>query len=200
MENAGSRTQIYLAWFSFHLILVLCVCVRDTSSLIADGYTSLPASLQTYGEKIEYVAQGILAESLPARNPWRQMECIYQNLAGIELGYAFFAPAVPNSFKLVFEIHYPDGRIEYDLPHVREDAAGSRLTRVLDEIGRLEYEPLREMIIKMLAYHAWQAHPGATKIRAIFGFIQVPSPTEFRQGDKEKYRFMYAYDLSFDRP
>ena len=180
-----------------HLILVLAVCTRDTAALIADGFTSLPSSSRPYGQAIERAAEFVLGQRLPARNPFRQAVTIYLNLAGIELGYGFFAPAVPNSFKLVFEIHYPDGRVEYDLPRVREGAGGSRLTRYLDQIGRIEYEPLREMMVKMLTYHAWQQHPGASHIRAVFGFIQLPSPSEFRRGQKETYRFMYAYDFSF---
>jgi len=197
LEKPRLRRQIYLAWFLVHFILILTVCTRDTFSLIADGFTSLPASLESYGETIEKAAAAILGQRLSVRNPLCQGETIYQNVAGIELGYGYFAPAVPNSFKLVFEIHYPDGRVEYDLPHVREGAGGSRLIRYLEQIGRLEYEPLREMMMKMLAYGVWREHPDAIKTRAIFGFIQVPSPAEARRGQKETYRFMYAYDFSF---
>jgi hypothetical protein len=191
--------RVYLAWFFVHFLLIVTVCTRDTFSLIADGFTFLPDSFKKDGDKGEKVARLILGEGLPIHQPLRQAETIYQHAAGIELGYGFFAPGVPNSFKLLFEIHYPDGRVEYDLPHVRQGAGGSRLIRFLEEIGRLEYEPLREMILKMLAYSAWREHPGATNIRAVFGFIQLPTPTEARRGKSEIYRFMYAYDFVFDQ-
>lgn len=139
----------------------------------------------------------MLGQKLPVHHALRQGVILYQNAAGIELGYGYFAPAVPNSCKLVFEIHYPGGRVEYDLPRAADGAGGSRLVRFLDQIGRLEYKPLREMMLKMLVYNAWQKHPAASSIRAVFGFIQLPTPAEVRRGQNETYRFMYAYDFSF---
>ena len=46
------------------------------------------------------------------------------NIAGIETGYGYFAPNVPGGYRLVFELHYPDGRVEYELPSVSSAAAG----------------------------------------------------------------------------
>jgi hypothetical protein len=161
--------------------------------------TWLPDSGREYADRGEDVAEVFLGQKLPPRHALRQAATVYQNAAGIELGYGFFAPAVPNSCKLVFELHYPDGRIDYDLPRAHEGAGGSRLVRFLDQIGRLEYEPLRETMLEMLVHRAWQKHPGASSIRAVFGFIQLPTPAEVRRGQHETYRFMYAYDFSLRR-
>ena len=191
------QLRLYLACFFIHFLLIVSVCIRDTSSLVADGFTSLPDSFKKYGEIGKKASGIVLGDTLPIHHPTRQAETIYLNAGGIELGYSFFAPAIPSSFKLVFEIHYPDRHVEYDLPHVREGAGGSRLVRYLEQIGRLEYEPLREMMLKMLAYRAWQEHPNATSIRAVFGFIQLPSPAEARKGKTETYRVLYAYDFGF---
>ncbi len=84
-----------------------------------------------------------------------------------------------------------------DLPHVSGAATGLRLTSLLDRIGRSQYEPLRELMLKMLAYSIWREHPDAITIRAVFGYVDVPSAVELNEGKKESYNFLYAYDFSF---
>jgi hypothetical protein len=188
-----------LACFTVHFLLILGVCSRETFSLLADGYTGLPASLQNYGAKAEAVVATALGEGLSAPNPLRQGIVVYQNASGIDVGYGFFAPSVPNSYKLVFEIHYPNGEIEYDLPRVSDAAAGAAVSTLLDQIGRIHYEPLREILLKMLAYSKWREHPNASMIRVVFGFVRVRSPAEVRLGKQTTYQFMYAYDFNFHR-
>jgi hypothetical protein len=180
-----------------HFLLILGVCTRETLSLLADGYTGLPASLQNYAAKAEAIVTAAFGEDLAARNPLRQGIVIYQNASGIDVGYGFFAPSVPNSYKLVFEIHYPNGEVEYDLPRVSDAAGGAAMSSLLSQIGRMRYDPLREMVLKMLTYSEWREHPNASMIRAVFGFVRVPSPAEIHLGKQTTYQFMYAYDFSF---
>lgn len=104
---------------------------------------------------------------------------------------------MPNSYKLVLELHYPDSRMEYEVPRVQTPSAGARLTNVYDIIGRTDYSPLRVTMLKMLSYSVWKNHPEATSIRAVFGFIREPTPDEFKHGVRESYEFLYAYDFSF---
>jgi hypothetical protein len=191
------KRRIYLACFTFHFLLILGVCTRDTLSLLANGYTDLPASLQNFGTKAEAIVAAALGESLTARNPLRQGIVIYQNASGIDVGYGFFAPSVPNSYKLVFEIHYPNGEVEYDLPRVNDVAGGAAVSSLLNQIGRMRYDPLRKMALKMLTYSEWREHPNASIIRVVFGFVGVPSPTDVRLGKQTTYQFLYAYDFSF---
>ena len=75
--------------------------------------------------------------------------------AGIDTGYGFFAPAVPNSSKLVFEITYADGHREYELPVVSGNAAGLRLCTLLSQLPRMHYESARELVMRMVAYSVW---------------------------------------------
>ena len=89
----------------------------------------------------------------------RQSLTAYLHAAGVEGGYGFFAPAVPDSYKVVFELHHGDGRIDYDLPRVSGRATGMRLTTLLDYIGRTQYEPLRELMLKNLAYSSTRRIP-----------------------------------------
>jgi hypothetical protein len=121
----------------------------------------------------------------------------YLNTTGIDAGYSYFAPNVPNSYKIVFELHYPDGHTEFELPTVSGRATGLRLATLLDVMAETEYEPLRSMMIKMLAYSVWQEHSEALNVRAVFGYVDLPTPSEFRQGRKQSYHALFAYDLDF---
>ena len=164
---------------------------------MAAGYTSLPKFLETYWWKVEAVSTEALGQTLSLSNPLRQSVSAYINATGIEGGYGFFAPSVPDSYKLVLELHYPDGRVEYELPRVSDTAAGVRVATLLDQLGRTGYDQMREIMIKMLAYSVWQDHPDATVVRAVFGFVALPSIEEAKQGKTESYHFLYAYDFSF---
>ena len=192
-----SRRRPYLAGFCFHFALIFLVSCRATLSILARGHTDLPSSLDRYWQKAEVVVTAALAGTLGITNPVREALNAYLNSAGIEGGYGFFAPHVPNSTKVVFELHFKDGRIEYELPRVRTDAAGHRLGGLLDMIRGTDYEPLRELMLKMLAYSVWREHPDATTIRAVFGSIDVPSAAEFERGKRESYNFICAYDFRF---
>ena len=142
------------------------------------------------------VADATLGQHLAASNPIRQTLATYLHIAGIEAGYGYFAPNVPGSYKLVFELHYPDGRVEYELPSVSSAAAGLRIAGLLDKIGRTQYDVLREHLVKMLALSIWREHPEVKTIRAVFGSIRLPSVSEFERGKRESYEFLYAYDFS----
>jgi hypothetical protein len=192
-----SRRRLYLAAFFFHFALIFTISCRATLSILARGHTDLPSSLDKFWREGEVIATAALGGALAVSNPVRQTLTAYVHSAGIEGGYAFFAPRVPNSAKLVFELHFNDGRIEYELPHVRADAVGLRLSELLDTIRATDYEPLRELLLKMLAYSIWQEHPDVTSIRAVLGYIDVPSPAEFNSGKRESYNLICAYDFGF---
>jgi len=97
----------------------------------------------------------------------------------------------------VFELEYPDGHTELELPQVGGKATGLRLATLLDFIAETEYEPLRAMMVKMLAYAVWQEHSEAVKARAVFGYVDLPTPAEFKHGKKESYHTLFAYDIDF---
>jgi hypothetical protein len=164
--------------------------------LVAHGPTIFPSSFRSYSDKAEGVVSALLCQPLAASNPVRQTLATYLHIAGIETGYSYFAPNVPASYKLVFELHYSDGRIEYELPQVNSTAAGLRVAGLLDKIGRTPYDALRELLVKMLAQSIWRQHPEAKTIRAVFGSTRLPSLSEFEHGKRESCDFLYAYDFS----
>ena len=185
-----------MAVFFIHFALILAGAIGELTWLIGNGYTVLPPFAENFGKKGEWLTETALGRSLPVSNPVRQSLTAYIQAAGIDGGYAFFAPNVPNSYKTVFEIHYPNGEVEYDLPHISRTASAVRLSVLLDYIGRAKHDALREVLLKMLTYPIWRAHPSAIRIRTIFGYIDEPTATEASLGQKESYEVMYAYDFT----
>jgi hypothetical protein len=163
---------------------------------VAEGPTIFPDSFKSFFHKSEIIVSAALGQHLAASNPIRQTLATYVHLAGIEAGYGYFAPNVPGSYRLVFELHYPDGRVEYELPSVRSDAAGLRIAGLLDTIGRTPYDVLREHLLKALARSVFREHREVKTVRAVFGSIRLPTVSQFEHGQRESYEFLYAYDFS----
>jgi hypothetical protein len=167
---------------------------------MAQGDTLLPRSWDAGLGRAETLVSTALGERLKPSSLYRQAVAFYTVSAGIETGYGFFAPNVASSHKLVFEIRYPDGRVEYELPRVGGAATGLRLTLLFDNIARARYELLRETMCKMMAFSVWRDHPGASVIRVVFGLVNPPSITDFERGEKESYEVLFAYDFTFPAP
>lgn len=198
-ESSHAKRHVYLAWFLLHGLLIITISSREIFWLIAHRLTILPTSFSSTARKLESIASTALAQNLASSNPVRRAFLTYLHVAGIERGYGYFAPNVPGSYKLVFELHYPDGTVEYELPEVRSTAAELRLASLLDEIGRTRNDALREYLVKTLAGPVWREHPEAKTIRAIFGLRNFPDIHEFQRGARESYEFLYAYDFSLMR-
>ena len=190
------QKPVYLACFLLHFLLIVTVCSRETLWLIARGLTIFPSSFKSYAPIAGTEVATVTGQNLATSNPLRRVLGTYLHIAGIERGYGYFAPNIPAGYKLIFELHYPDGKVAYRLPRVHSAAAGLRLAGLLDEIGRTRSDPLREYLVKMLARPVWREHPGATTITAVFGSINLPSANEFEHGARESYQFLYAYDFS----
>jgi hypothetical protein len=178
-----------------HFLLAVWVSCLGTLQAVADGPTLLPSSFRKFSKDAERIFSVALRQDVTASSPVREAIVTYLHFAGIEAGYGYFAPNVPGSYKLVFELHYPDGRVEYELPSVSGEAAGLRVAGLLDSIGRTPYDTLREILVKRLAQSIWRKHPDVQSVRAIFGSVGLPSVNEFEHGKRKYYEFLYAYDF-----
>ena len=190
------RSRLCVAWLALQLLLIVSLAGRDTLRSVAEGPTILPALLKSSSEKAEAVLSTALGQRLPVSNPYREALATYANLAGIEVGYGYFGPNVPGSYKLTFALHYPDGHIEYVLPQVNSPADGLRVSRLLDEIGQTNYDTLREILVRMLAESVWRQHPVAKTVRAVFESIRLPRLNEFQHGERESYEVLYTYEFT----
>jgi len=189
------RKRVCVAWLAVQLLLIVSFAARDTLRSIAEGPTILPPSLKSSSQKAERVVSTAFGHRLPTTNPYREAVATYVNLAGIEVGYGYFGPNVPGTYKLTFALQYPDGHIEYELPYVSSAAAGLRVSRLLDEIGQTKYDTLREILVKMLAQSVWREHPEVKAVQAVFESIKLPRLNEFEHGKRESHQVLYTYDF-----
>jgi len=188
--------RIHAIWFLVHFSLVAAVCLAGMFSLVAEGTTMLPSALEKYARKAELIAAFILGKEAAGSNPVRQGIATYLHAAGIQAGYSFFAPNIPGYHKLTLELYYADGRVEYESPRVSGKAAGLRLDSLLDRLADNRYEPLREVVVKMLAFSIWRERPDVKKIRATFGAVTAPGISDFERGKGESFQPMFSYDFS----
>ena len=188
--------RVYVAWFGIHFFLITAVCFAGLFSLIAEGATILPSALDTCARKAELFAAWLLGKQAGAASPVRRTIATYLHAAGIQSGYTFFAPNIPGYHKLIFELTYQDGRIEYESPHVSSRAAPLRIDSLLNRLADNRYEPLREVVVKMLALSIWRERPDVKKIRATFGSVSPPSISDFEHGKGESFQPLFSYDFS----
>src|SRR5213080_1711037 len=188
--------RVYVAWFVVHFCLITAVCFAGIFSLVAEGTTMLPSALQKRARKAELIAALVLGKEAAASSPARQGIATYLHAAGIQAGYTFFAPNVPGYHRLTLELFYDDGRVEYESPRLRSKAAGLRLDSLLDRLAEERYEPIREVLVKMLAFSVWRQHPDVKTIRAVFGSVTPPGMTEFEYGKAETFEPMFSFDFS----
>jgi hypothetical protein len=194
--DAMFSKRIYACWFAGHFFLITAVCFAGVFSLIAEGSTMLPSTLDKFARKAELIAAFVLGKEAAASNPVRQGIATYLHAAGIQAGYTFFAPNIPGYHKLILELYYADGRIEYESPHVIGRAAALHLDSLLSKLADNRYEPLREVVVKMLAFSVWRERPDVKKIRATFGAVSPPDISDFEHGKGESFQPMFSYDFS----
>src|SRR5438046_4102839 len=151
--------RIYAAWFGIHFFLITAVCLAGVFSLVAEGATILPSSIDTYARKAVIATAWLLGKEASSANRVKQVIATYLHAAGIQAGYTFFAPNVPSHHRLTLELFYDDGRVEHESPHVRSRAAALRVSSLLDRLAEQRYEPIREVVVKMLAISVWREDP-----------------------------------------
>lgn len=191
-----TRRNAFLAWLVVHLTFILVVCAHDTLWLLRRGVVATPALRGSLWEKLDKGPETILGADSPSGNPWKRAVATYTHLAGIELGYGYFAPNIPASSALVFEFHYPDGRVEYETPGLHGEAGQFRVSTLVGQIGQTDYDRWRSALIKLLAGSAWKRHPEAILLRAFFGRVSPPTMAEYRAGKRERtFACLYVYEF-----
>ncbi len=146
-------------------------------------------------ENISFRLEGLLSKALEHAGPVGS----YLHLAGSEQGYSYFAPHVPESYQLVFELHHQNGVVDYETTQPTSAEVDLRLARLLDEIGQADSAPYREVLVKLLAYSAWRRHGDVTDIRAIVTNLELPTVTEFIAGQRPYYELRHVYNFSRPR-
>ena len=193
---SARRQYLYLAYALFHFTLVGTVCLHETLWLLKEGVVVVPTAPRSVWKKLDRIPAAVVGEEGDSRNGWQQAIASYTNAAGIEAGYGYFAPNVPPTHALVFECSYPDGRVDYQTPEVQGEAAKLRVTTLIEQIGRTDYDRWRIELIRLLARSTWRAHPHAVSMRAFFGTVTPPTLAQYRAGRVERtFNCLYVYDF-----
>ena len=119
---------------------------------------------------------------------------LYQHLAGVESGYGFFAPNVPDSYNLRFEAR-SDGEAFVPL-EVSSGQDNLRTASLLDYLGRYADGSLRQFILKLRAYSVLQKHPAITEVRISLETFRQPTIAEYMHGQRTSAKALCAYDFS----
>jgi hypothetical protein len=195
-----TRRHVFLACALPHLALVALVCLHETFWLLDHGLTVVPPSQAGLWQKLDFIPRAVLGDELAATNPFRRAILTYSNAAGIEVGYGYFAPNVPETHALVFECHYADGHVDYRTAAVRSEEGDLRLTSLIEQIGRTDYDRWRQELVKRLARPAWQSDPGVVSVRGLFGIVISPTIDEYRAGkQKQTFKCLHVYEFKVDR-
>ncbi len=164
----------FICWALVHIVLIVFVSAHETFRVIANGLTIVPTRFGAAARTAETITSAALAESLPHKNVVRQLLLAYLHVAGIEGGYGFFAPNFGDSYQVVFEINYPDGRTETQLLGGFSPAASVRLASSTDRIGSESSEILREAFARLLVRDEFRKHRDADRIRVLIGPLNIP--------------------------
>src|SRR5262249_19718365 len=133
-----NQRSLYIVAAIVHLLLVVGAGSADLLAALAKGGTLFPDSAYNLFAAAEHLVRPVLGQSVRRRNFWSESVAFYLHSAGCETGYNFFAPHVPGSHLLVFELRYNDGRVEYKFPHGAAVGSKVRLAALLDLIGHIE--------------------------------------------------------------
>jgi len=157
----------------------------------------MPATIVKPANQLWTLLQSISPRRLARSNPIRQTIIGYAHMAGVESPYTFFAPNVPESLKVIFEIQFSDKRVIYDVPHVESHTEGLRLSAVVDQAAA---QPglWRDVVLQMLAASSAEIHPDANRIRVVVAALKFPRPGDYLNGAEPSYRYVCSYDFNRD--
>lgn len=186
--------QFWVAGLAVHFLAIVTVSCWDLVNLVADGRTILPRTIVTSAARVTQAMKSMSPRRLSRTNPLRQTVFGYCHSAGIESPYTFFAPNVPESLRVMFEIQFPDKRVSYELPRVESETEGLRLSALVDQAAA-KSGLWREVVLQMLAAAVADNNPDAIKIRVTVDALRFPNPTDYLKGAKPSYQFVCRYDF-----
>src|SRR3954447_13334828 len=143
--------RILLTWFFLHFAAVLAVSLCETVRLISLDLTNVPPSIADSIHRFRSVAEAPLGLRLPKTSPIRQGLVAYLMFAGADAGYGYFAPNIPNSYKLSFELRSSDDQTEVQSLRLTSSDLGLRVASLVDQIGEGSSPELREHMLKKIA-------------------------------------------------
>ena len=187
-----SRQAVVLVAVAAHFAAILTVCVVGVFGLLRSGRTIL-SGLNKNGAR---ETGGQTRAEHERLDPPTMLAKTYLHLAGIEAGYGFFAPNVPDAFRL--QIAVLDGKtrvIQSGLVAAEGSETDLRLASLLDALGRSPAGEVRDIIFELMAQAVFEKFPEAAEIRFQVEAIRMPALAQFQKDRTPSYQPAYAYDF-----
>lgn len=170
-----------------HFCFLLFVSSRETWWLLNKQLTLLPSPNRSEAPPAQRESTGALL--------FREIVLTYGHLAGIDVGYGFFAPNIPSAYTLAFEVTFPDGSVECVPIQFQPGEGGLRWASLMDFLGRDAADPVGEVLLRLIVHSLRQEYPEATRMRALINSSSQPSIEDFRKGKTASERFVCQYDF-----
>lgn len=193
-----SSRYFWSAALVLHLALIGGVSCSDIVEIIGTNRTVLPGTLAQRVHKLSNRISGGWSGQLVPSNFFGQTLTSYCHITGIDAPYSFFAPEVAEAVKVVFEIHFPDQQISYQLLSLRSRSEALRLDVLIDQAAA---KPgfWRDVVLQMLAASAANKNPEATKIQVMIASLKIPRPADYRNGVQPSYEPICSYNFLPDQ-
>ena len=130
--------------------------------------------------------------------PTRLSEVVlpYAHLAGIDTGYGLFAPNVPYSISVAFELVGPAGQSLACLPMLNTREGLDRFSVNFSTFK--DFEEIRPLLAYGWAIRMLELNPGHSKINVVIGNHIQPSMKAYRQGERSKFIESVRYEFELD--
>jgi hypothetical protein len=147
-------------------------------------------------KKLGAVSEASLGSRFARSDPVRQSLMTYLAAAGADGGYGYFAPGIPDTYALTFELRYSDGHTETQIAQSANTALGLRIGSLLEQVGGISSPKLSEHMLKNFATVLSRQHSALKSGRV--SLWRVPSPTieEYTQGKRPKPALISTYDFN----
>jgi hypothetical protein len=187
--------RILLSWFFFHFALLLVVSLNQTVRLISSRLTNIPRSIERWICSPTSAAEGPLELGLPKTSMIRQLLLAYLTCGGADAGYGYFAPNIPSSYELSFELRAADGQTELLSLQLGSSDLGLRVASLVDQIGGTPSPELREHMLKKMAAVVSRRYPQVKTMRILLSQTILPTLEEYARGKRRTAVLLYAYDF-----
>ena len=190
------RKRILGAWFAFHFTCLIAVSLYQTARLIVVSKTLVPSCTVRALKKLSSVSETSFGSRFIRSGPVRQTMVTYLACAGADGGYGYFAPNVPATYELSFELRYSDGRSEVKVARSSNSALGLRIASLLEQVGGISSPKLREHVLKKFATVFLQQHSEVEKMRISLWQVAPPTMEEYTQGKRPEPTALCTYDCN----
>ena len=185
---------------NFNKVFLISMIVIHLFSIFLSNINAITS----YGEQVESGlpthSQDII-DALKILTPNRsnlffETVSLYSEISGTNTGYGFFAPDLPSSTIVEFEITDTTG-YKYIVPTLLNTREGmERFKSGIDFFK--QFENFREVIMRSWALRVFEQHPDAKYVTVVIKREDLPSIAQYKKGKRTKQTELFKYNFSLN--